>query len=232
MKFFLIVLSLLGGSFFMILSTSNQEILIESLESKNINGEEVYNKISFYSKDNQDIWEMKQSHQGVNLHEGQWDELKIVVDKTTTPNSVSYHQLENGKESEYKVSCFLCHANGPRAIRANFKTKNVKTPFSDRLKIYLWNFRIKSYGRVVLKQDSLKRKVSVQFSKPHLNQKLNVPTCLKCHHENDDFFSRGPLLRQHFMSIKYLVDNKQMPPWPFSLSKKEKKEIEKFLKNF
>jgi hypothetical protein len=231
MKYFLIVISLIGGSF-MILQDLPEEVLTQSLESKTITGSAVFNKIALKTNNQQDIWEMRQSHHGLKGDDIKWDHLKIIVDKTTTPYSVSYHQLENNKEVDYKVSCFLCHANGPRAIRADFNSKHVRMSIQDKLQIYLWNFKIKSYGQVVLKKDLLKRKTPLKWTEGHFNQRLNVPTCLKCHNDEGGLFSRGALLRQHFMSIQYLVDNKEMPPWPYKLPEKERMKIDLFLKNF
>lgn len=218
---FLWALLLLGAS------CSDQVITVESIESKTIDGGSVFNKIWLEREDQKDIWLMKQSHKGVNAGHEDWDELKIVVDKSKTPFKVSFEQFKEGRPAEFRASCFLCHSNGPRAIRANMQSKSAPLSVSNKLTILLYNFRMKTYGPVET-VDLKNGKVSLKYSEPFEVEQLKVKTCLHCHN-SDGIFSRGPLLRQHSETIRHLVDSGQMPPWPYKLSKAERKELNLFL---
>ena len=144
------LLALLGGF--------DNSVFFESLESKTSEGEAVYNKISLSQNDHQDIWIMKQSHRGINAHK--WDKIKIIVDKTKTPYEASFQQLKNNKPIEFKTSCFRCHANGPRLIRPNYQSKEVKLNSKDKLTILKWNILIKSYGEIRYTETNHKRKLN------------------------------------------------------------------------
>ena len=140
---FSIIYSLLdffGGSY---LTTP---VVFESLESKTGSGTAVFNEISLKSSHEKDIWQMKQSHHGI--HAKDWDEVKITVNKDAIPFKASYHQIKNGKEVEFKTSCFRCHPSGPRFIRPNYASKDVVLDAKSRLTILKWNVLIKSYGDV------------------------------------------------------------------------------------
>lgn len=234
-----LVLSGLGLPFFFY--DSPLQILIESEESKTLEGMPVFNKISFSQEKNLDVWEMQQSHHGANpAHKDKWEDLKITVDKSISPNKVQYFQLkvENGKErqSEYRVSCFFCHANGPRAIRHVENSADAPLGLKEKIILQLWNLRIKSYKGLVLSEENLllegkARSVPLKLSSPYINQELKIKTCLLCH-DNKGFLQRGPLNRQHAGTISHLTSTNQMPPWPFKLQADEKKELERFLKGF
>ncbi len=223
----IIKISIIGALLFLGASCSDQVIIVESIESKTIDGTSVFNKIWLEKNTDKDIWRMKQSHFGVNAAHGDWEDLKIIIDKSKSPYEVSFEQLKDGKTTNYRASCFLCHANGPRSIRANTESKLAPIKISERLTILLYNFRMKSYGRVVT-LDKKSGTTPLKYDEKFENEQLKVKTCLYCHN-TDGIFSRGPLLRQHADTIRHLVETKQMPPWPFKLSAKEKKEIEIFL---
>lgn len=205
----------------LLIYTAKSEVLIESVESKTGEGKAVYNKIKFMTEENKDIWLMKQNHTDLK---GEWDELKIEVDKSSTPYKASYFQLKEGKEIEYRMSCYKCHANGPRLIRANYKSSKVKYSLKDRVTIMLWNLKIKHYGKVQTPQDirigSDYRKVPLKHTGRIDNKILNIKTCNLCHGENS-FLGRSALVKQQVGTIMHLVKEKQMPPWPFKLSDKE-----------
>ncbi len=232
-KLFLIISSLsllFGATFFTSFGTP---VLIESKESKNKSNEEVFNRISFVPGLKQDIWLMRQSQDGLGLEAKKWDELSIVVDKTTTPFTVSYHQYENGKEIEYRASCYLCHANGPRAIRPNLDSKTVQNSAWEKIKISAMNLRIHTYGKIAL--DCNEALLNGKERITHLgydhfpeSEVLNVPTCLKCHNE-DGFLGRGKLKKQQLSTIDHLTKTKAMPPWPYSLNAEEKRELQSFI---
>lgn len=222
---------ILGGGVFklLFLKTSNDFIMIESLESKTITGTEVFNKIKFESQNGIDTWSMLQSHSG--LHGGDWDELKIEVDTTTSPKVASYFQYKNGVEVEYRVSCFQCHANGPRAIRANYKSLFIKNTIDEKMKIFLWNLKIKHYGTIKTPQNKALtgefRKVPLMFEGRGDKRKLNLKSCSLCHSE-ESLLGRTALEMQHLGTIKYLVESKQMPPFPFKISDQDKAYLRKF----
>ena len=77
----------------------------------------VFNKIRLIERGERHIWKMKQSHFGPSAPKNLWDEIQIVVDKMERPYKVTYHQLKEGVEVEYKANCLSCHSSGPRFIR-------------------------------------------------------------------------------------------------------------------
>lgn len=223
--------------------TGAQEVLFESKESKSVLGGPVFNKIKWIPGKDKDVWMMKQGHHGPHQNESSWDRLAIVVDKTRSPKTVRYYQLETGtlewsddvKETSFRVSCFMCHNNGPRAIRANYDSPLDPTSFSDRLRIAAWNLRIKLYGRV--KADilhdfkDLTAPVPFRFRSSYENEVLKVEGCAKCHNE-DGFLARGSLRRQQFPTIQFMLESGAMPPMGHSLSRTDKEALQKFLSGF
>ncbi|MFT6631031.1 MAG: mono/diheme cytochrome c family protein [Bacteriovoracaceae bacterium] len=205
------------------------EILIESLESNTSDGKKVFNKIKLKVFPEKDIWFMSQNH---NELKGDWDQLKITVDKRVKPYKAYFSQLKNGKEVEYRVSCYKCHANGPRAIRANLKSKIVDHSFLDRAQVIAWNFKIKHYGTVETPQNirlgAKYRKVPLKYEGRVDNKVVNLKTCSLCHSEQS-FLGRKNLVLQQKTTILHLVRSGEMPPWPFKLSKEDKIELEKQL---
>ena len=236
---------LIGGGIYLSLPLFDHgPILIQSLESKTVENKPVYNQISLQSTDKKDVWMMNQSHHGLKADQKKWDRLAIIVNKETNPNEVTFLQLPPGKlewnddllkkKVEYKVSCFMCHSNGPRVIRPD--EKEVKVSFSKKVKIAMWNLKIKTYG--AMKES----KVQVLFDKTSVvpfrypysldNEKLELKSCTKCHNGGSDLFSRNQLTRQNIIAIKFMVENKMMPPLGFSVSEHDRKELNKFIKGF
>ena len=216
------LLNFLGGSSF------ESYVQFESLESKTANQKEVFNKIRLIQNDKLDIWIMKQSHGGLKLKE--WDEIQIRVDKSQKPYKASYHQIHKGKEVEYKANCFLCHSGGPRYIRPNFYSLKQKVSLKDRLNIQRMNFLIQSYGEVKLKiNNPFKRKVQIVKNPVHIKKTLNVKSCSNCHGEGQE---RGVLTYENRETIKFLWKRGLMPPWPYKVTKEDKKKINEFLYGF
>lgn len=187
---------------------------------------------------------MNQSHHGAKgLGQNSWDRLAIVVDKTQNPKRAQFYQLEPGplewkdglKEAPFKVSCFMCHSNGPRAIRPNYDSPLNPTAFRERVKISYWNLRMKLYGRVLPhrihaeKVSSLER--PFQFYSSFETESLKVKTCMKCH-KDSGLFARGFLSRQQIPTIKFMLESGEMPPVGFTLSQDEKSQLEKYLEGF
>lgn len=236
---FILTLSL-GGGF---LLANGKSIKIESVESKTINLEAVYNQIKWIRTEDKDIWMMNQSHHGVDAIASKWDRVAIVVDKTTTPLTAKYYQFEPGplewdedilkKQKPFTASCFICHSNGPRAIRPA-DSNHVKISMAEKLKLLAWNLRIKSYGRIHYDKSHevpVKKGAPFMFTGASFNRELKVATCVGCHTE-DGMFARGKLLFQHIGPIETLVGNSHMPPPGHSLSDVEKQELNDFLKGF
>ncbi|MGE3758390.1 MAG: hypothetical protein AB7H97_11570 [Pseudobdellovibrionaceae bacterium] len=222
------------------------EVVIESKESKTVSVGAVFNKIKWFRFKDQDVWMMNQSHFGLYSPAASWDRLAIVIDKTKSPKTAEFYQLEPGplewiegmetsslKLKPYKVACYMCHSNGPRAIRPNYGSPFDPTSLKDKLKIFYWNLRIKTYGRVLghgadSNPDS---KHPFRWSGDYENEALTVPTCVKCHKE-EGFLARGRLRRQNLPTIKAMLEMGEMPPAGFSLSEKEKIQLESFLMGF
>lgn len=204
-------------------SCQQSSITIVSEESKTPSGAEVINTIELKQSKKLDIWTMKQSHGSSNFKQGIHDDLKIIVNKSHSPYSVTYHQMRKGVQ-DFSVQCTLCHSNGPRMIRANQRS-NDSLSLGNKIKLIYWNLIIKSYGRI----KTIDSNNNLTF-KGNAKDFLNIKTCNTCHNQNGTFLSRNRLQRGNFLAIKHLTDNKKMPPWPYSLSKKEKYELERFLK--
>lgn len=230
--FFSIAVSILGVTFLVSLSTIlklDKEVVIESIESKTSRGGKVFNKIKLLSDNKEDIWLMKQNHRELK---GEWDELKIVVNKTKRPYKAYFSQLKNGIETEFRVSCFKCHANGPRAIRPNLKSKIINNNFVDRILVFAWNLKIKHYGNIEspqnVKLNEKYRKVPLKYEGQLDNKVIKVESCNLCHGTNS-YLGRAQLVYQQKATILHLVRTGQMPPWPFKLFKGDQKALEEQL---
>lgn len=215
-------------------------IFIQSLESKTKEGKPVFSKISWFSSDDKDVWMMNQSHHGINATGRELDRLAIIVDKTTIPKNVRFLQIKPGplvwsedliqQRVPYKVSCFMCHANGPRAIRADYNGL-VKNTFTEKMKILLINLKIKTQGQIVENSAHIDEDKTLHIPFRHRskieNDPLLIKACTKCHNESG-FLARGFLKRQNFLAIQFMVNNGFMPPPGFAVSEKEKMQIQRF----
>ncbi len=227
--------TLTAGSVFM-----GSPVTIESVESQNLAGDPVFNRIQLVTDGDKDIWMMRQSHDGPRLPAHGWDSLAIVVDKSKSPKEATFYQLaphDGGKPDFAKLApmraaCFMCHSNGPRAIRPRLDSELAPLGAQERTQVALWNLKIKLYGRIV---ESKEQSAAVaaggspfKLEGEHENAVLTAKTCAKCHNEGG-FLARGQLKRQQFMAIKFMVDSGQMPPPGFSIDAKERQEIENFV---
>lgn len=220
-KFSHLLLSTVGGMFL------TQEVQFESLESKTLKGEDIFNKVSLNKTKEKDTWSMKQSHNG--FHTKDWDNIQIVVHKDMSPPKVSYHQLKNGKEVEYKASCYRCHPSGPRLIRPNYDSKTKSLDFKEKLTILNWNLLIKSYGNIQLKENNPFLRNKPLGNKTELSKKhLEIGSCTKCH--DGEIRSKLTLIQKG--STEFLVKKKMMPPWPYSITKKDKRYLKRFINDF
>ena len=194
-------------------------ILFQSAESLTIEGGPVFNEIRWEYKNGKEIWSMRQSHGGKDLPKQKWDSLAIVMDK-----KARFLQMkpETNERIEYKVSCFMCHPNGPRAIRPLEGTLS----FTDKVKVKLLNTRIKLYGRVESEGVTI-GKIPFRHKGVISNTTLELPRCSTCHKE-DGFLARGALTRQNSITINYMVKNAHMPPFG-ELTPKEQQYLENFM---
>lgn len=233
----------LVAAFLVIALSNDQELFIESLESKTSSDSSVFNKIKWFRFKDIDVWMMNQSHHGAGADAKHWERLAIVIDKTQSPMRARFYQLEAGplvwsehfKEKPFRVSCFMCHNNGPRAIRPNNDSSVMELSLRDQIKIFYWNLRMKSYGRIMAsavhdEQDKI-LKTPFRYQSPYENEALKVSTCMQCHKE-EGFMARGLLRRQQWPTIAFMLESGQMPPSGFKLSGHEKKELDKFLQGF
>lgn len=213
-KLLYLLLSVIGGGIL------KQSVTFESMESKTAKGQPVFNTISFVKKDNIDIWKMDQSHHGI--HAKDWDHIEIHV----KDNQVSYHQIKDNREIEYKADCLRCHVSGPRMIRPKVKSHILSLKFEDKMTIFAWNLLIKSYGDLKVSHNApFKREKPLIVS----HEKINVKSCSSCHYKGGP---RSELTFEHKGTIKFLLNSKQMPPWPYKITKADKKELQKIIYGF
>jgi hypothetical protein len=238
-------LGLLLAASLVAFAINSAPVLIQSEESLTAELKPVFNKISLKPGFKKDVWMMNQSHHGLQAADSEWERLAIVVDKSGSESVAKFYQLPAGElkwtedlpelKTAYRAACFTCHNNGPRALRPEPGASEVFMSWQDRLKIQAWNFRIKTYGRVVRapEQDDLDKNLAVPFRyvRDPYNDKLNIKTCNYCHNDNG-FLARGKLERQQMSTIEHMVDRGYMPPKGFSLSAKEKEQLKDFLLGF
>ena len=239
MKTTLIVISLIGAAVMSMAAFDflKKPLLIESLESKTNSGAVIHNEIQWFSMGTEDVWMMNQSHDGANLPQNKWDRLAIVINKKS--KTAQFFQLPSGplewsedlikQKISFKVSCFMCHSNGLRAIRP------AGASFAEKMKAQVWNFKIKFYGRITEDPTYSETDPLAEFPFRHKaefeNDALNVKTCTMCHKESG-FGARGTLTRQNSVAIKFMVDGGFMPPLGIPLLKSEKSKILKFTQGF
>ncbi len=186
---------------------------------------------------------MNQSHHGPQAPAEQWDRLAIVVDKSTQSQTARFYQLQPGKlewqenlpQTSFRVSCFMCHSNGPRALRPVDEKGPASLSWNDKAKIFWWNLKIKTYGRIqpdpAHDQEDRGRAVPFRRQGAYENEELQVATCIRCHRETG-WLARGALRRQNFMSIRFMTESGAMPPPGFSMSEGERRKLKLFLDGF
>ncbi len=228
------LLFIAGPLLFLILNP--MPLKFQSLESITETGAPVFNEILWVPGLKKDIWLMRQSHHGLELDEKQWDRLAIVVDKSKSPKTAEFYQLKSGElifeptlAMPLKARCYACHANGPRTIHMNNQSEWITTTWSQRVTAALWNLRIKTYGQVK-SQEAVHFQEGVAFSSqlPLLKKKLALESCTFCHSENA---LRQPLRFEHLGTVRFLVKNKMMPPFPFQISAEDEKVIDDLIKD-
>lgn len=240
--FIIVLLSLI----YFLSKEESHSVLFESQESKSRRQGPVFNRIQLLSGSTKDIWVMNQVHDQMPQTQdfSKWDRIAIVIDKTQKPKVALFYQLKSTAEKELfsetefeknkipiTAACFTCHPNGPRVIRPNWESPTFSYGLRDRWLVKYWNFKIKSYGRVVSRNNSPEFAITFHLYEILNPQKLTLKSCTKCHN-NNGLFGRGELTQLNAPTIKHMVDQGLMPPWPKSLTQKEKLEIKKFVDVF
>ncbi len=230
--------------------TLNEPLLFASEESVGPHGEAIFNEVAWQQQGRFDIWRMKQSHNGLHAKPQAWDQLAIIVDREN--KTVSYHQLVADSttalltappdslhpwpQKDYRVSCYSCHANGPRHLRPNWNSSELSLGWQSKLKVNWLNQKMQRYGRLKIIEhspftQSIERQRPLALTDPFASQPLLVKICQQCHSESGDR-PRGPLQRQHLYTIQFMLKNKYMPPKGHSLSAQEKSQLENFMAGF
>lgn len=227
---------LFGG----LLAFTPDEVLIRSLESKTADGGPVFNRIRFLRQGSRRIWMMNQSHHGPAAAPSRWDRLAIVMEPGPSGTVARFLQLPPGplewrdelltQGTAYRVSCFMCHRNGPRAIRPDGFAG-----LGQSLRIFVWNLGIKTAGLVAEHPIHAKEDATLKVPFRHRgrldNETLSVGVCLHCH-TDEGLFARGKLTRQNGLAIDFMVRSRLMPPPGFPLSTAERKKIDDFVAGF
>lgn len=221
----LFVTSLAAAAFF-----DTSPVLFQSRESKTDTNGPVFNRVSYTSGWDKDIWVMQQGHQGNNGEFTKWDRIAIVVENDAD-RSAEFFQLLPGEHSfdradniPKRTPCFACHSNGPQSVRPDFAEAQVSG--WDKLRIFLWNLRIKSYGPT--NTNKQKHDPAFRMQVDVANNTLDVNACTRCHNSKH-MFGRGELTRQNFPMIAFMLKEGLMPPPVFSLTENEKKDVLEFI---
>jgi mono/diheme cytochrome c family protein len=211
-------------------------VVFASLESKTSLGEPIYNRVALIPGWKKDLWVMQQSHRGPTPDFHRWDRLAIEVDRTRSPAVARFLQLDPGAMAldgseparPFRVACFMCHANGPRAIRPDLESKQAALSLGERIAVGIWNWRVRSYGRVV-PADVHRQPAAVPFRNgdAFANEPLTLAACARCH--NDKPSGRGYLARQHATTILFMVGHGLMPPPGRAMDAGDRADLDRFL---
>ncbi len=220
-----------AGTWFM---TRPGPLQFQSAESHTLEDGPVFNRILYVPGLSKDIWMMQQSHQGAQLPHAEWDRLAIVVDKSSS--TATFYQVAPGKleweenmpAAPRRASCFMCHPNGPRAIRPEEGSMTL----AQKALVFAWNLRIKSYGRITAQgdphSDHLPSSQPFRYSGGNREKPLEVAACIRCHHEGT--FGRGQLTYNARGSIKFLTEKGHMPPLGLEITETDKRQLWKFVR--
>jgi hypothetical protein len=226
----IILITLLGlGIFLGLFLLSPTAVTFQSLESVTEDGKPIFNQIKFIAGWDKDIWIMRQSHIGYHKDYKAWDRLAIIVDKTKFPYQAKFYQYSpseldiGGQQVPYKARCYACHVSGPRTILPNYESTIVKPNLKDKLQVAIWNLRIKSYGPAQsIAGHQLEGGVPFQSSLPLLSKPLGLESCTTCHSKKG---IRNELKIEHLGTARFLVKEGLMPPFPFTITEKEKENL-------
>jgi hypothetical protein len=207
-----------------------EPILFQSRESKSEDNGPVFNRIAYIAGGDKDVWMMQQGHQGNDGAFTSWDRIAIVV-KHDRVRSTTFHQLIPGdlsfdikSEAPKRAACFACHPNGPRVIRPEFSDFEVSG--WNRMRLFLWNLRIKSYGPLSSESQGADPTFRLQIG--IANDALKVKACTRCHNDSH-ILGRGELTRQNFPVIDFMLKEGLMPPPGYKVSEHERREVLEFI---
>lgn len=202
-------------------------VVFESLESKTASGGPVFNRIQLLAAAGHETWIMQQSHHGLQPEFERWDRVAIVVDKEK--RSATFYELAPGplafepKPVPYKARCFACHPNGPRAIRWNPGSRAFDMGLRERAQIIWWNFKIARYGQLrSLPAARFIEGAPFRSELAILERPLALASCSKCHSRSGN---RAELVLENLASARFLVESGAMPPFPFHISKKDRRRL-------
>lgn len=236
----------LSATLFLAALADRRVLTFESLESKTNALKPVFNRIMFSQGTSGDIWLMQQSHQGLPTSDHEWSTADLIAISITdsatgqqratflqlTPAPLEAHQdqVDLSKAEGFKAPCAMCHSNGPRVIRPNLKSADTPLSYWDRWRVFAWNLKIKSYGKVSVAPSPSESlgPVPFRFSSTAANKPLTVEACAICHKETG-FLARGVLTKQNQPSIRFMVENGFMPPLGMQLPESDRRELMRFL---
>lgn len=157
----------------------------------------VLNTIAAWSNETTSLWVLRQR---VMIQNGYWRTYGIAQDRTRSPNVATFFELRSGRPvftgDSGGVSCFTCHASGPRALRPLRSDLVESTQTMDTL-----NAAVADNGFVALR-------VPASETMPDLGPALSAPSCVECHSQGGE---RAPLYRVHAASIRALIASGAMP---------------------
>lgn len=175
----------------------------------------VLNSIAAFSNAQTDLWILRQRNMS---GDGYWRTYGIAQDKSVSPNTAIFFELTRDgirfTGTSGGVSCYECHASGPRAIRP-LRPDLVNTPSTATA----FNERIATNGLVQLH-------VPAAELLPDLGEPLSASACLECHSLGGE---RAPLYHLQAESVRSLIAIGAMPK-DHRLSAIEVGEIESWLR--
>ena len=235
-----------SAALFLAALADHRPLTFESQESKTRELTPVFNRVVFADQNGRDVWMMQQSHHGLPAREDLWDEtdrIAIAISRDETDGTkASFLQLEPAsitsiesqadlsKVAGFKAPCGMCHNNGPRAIRPNFNSTAAPLSTWEKVRVFVWNLKIKSYGRTRVNPSPSEKAGSVpfRFTMPAAGTPLTVATCTVCHRDSGPF-ARGTLTRQNTPSIRFMVEQGFMPPLGIPLSDRDRRALSEFI---
>ena len=137
------------------LALDRTPIVFESAESESF-GNPVFNRVTWETRGGKDVWVMQQSHEGLNKEFQSWERVSIAVDlskkvavfRQHVSGEIDPQKTLHAKKQNYRSACYLCHSNGPRAIRPKWDSTFVQLNSWDTLRVTAWNLRMKLYGSI------------------------------------------------------------------------------------
>jgi len=242
----LAILGLPSAALFFAALADRRPIAFESEESLTNNGGAIFNRVTYQTEPEGDVWMMQQSHEGLPANDEQWsrvDRIAIRVQSHKSDGSTAtFLQLAPGKFRDadgkpdlkeitgFRVPCGICHSNGPRVMRP--KISSITAPLStwDRWRVFVWNIKIKSSGRVntIRSPSEDLGRVPFRFRSHEANAPITITVCTICHRDRGPL-ARGVLTRQNYLSIRFMVKRGYMPPLGLPLTDATRQQLLEFM---